>query len=465
MAIAGAKGLLIVLVLATIIILVCVYLNCCQQLTNVHSLKMVTKKTIQLQTESDVYPPKDAGVSSCEVPVGGYKAWNDGVVTSLRPVLHRNCSKLLEGDSKEAERIKNESKKWSNALSDEAFLKRASSCSWLKEELTNHLYNSQLERQFPLAYAFIVHNSPQQVFRLLKVLYRPQNTYCFHYDTKSTKQFKSLFDTMAKCFNNVIVASKIENVKWGQHTFLDAQVNCLYDLAKHRKPQPETVQWKYVINLCGKELPLTTGNEIVSRLMQLNGSSSIAPAPNTNKQRLKGKKVPFNLPTFKNSAYNALSFAFVDYLLNNKTAQTVLEFFRGVSMPEEHFYSTLYKQPGIPGGFNPNIPQKNYFRVERAVWCFKKECPSLCQGKWVHCVCIVGAGDLPNMLDYQKKAGYLFHNKYFMEMDHTVMDCVEEMLVARNKQEFANECKSNRVNHDRVTTVAHNSKIYPYHHT
>ena len=34
----------------------------------------------------------------------------------------------------------------------------------------------------------------------------------------------------------------------------------------------------------------------------------------------------------------------------------------------------------------------------------------------------------------------MFHNKYFMERDHTVMDCVEEELVIRNKQEYERDC-------------------------
>ena len=36
----------------------------------------------------------------------------------------------------------------------------------------------------------------------------------------------------------------------------------------------------------------------------------------------------------------------------------------------------------------------------------------------------------------------LFHNKYFMEVDHTVMDCMEERAVARNRLEFEQDCPS-----------------------
>ena len=36
--------------------------------------------------------------------------------------------------------------------------------------------------------------------------------------------------------------------------------------------------------------------------------------------------------------------------------------------------------------------------------------------------------------------GPMFHNKYFMERDHTVMDCVEEQLVIRNRLEYMKDC-------------------------
>lgn len=36
----------------------------------------------------------------------------------------------------------------------------------------------------------------------------------------------------------------------------------------------------------------------------------------------------------------------------------------------------------------------------------------------------------------------MFHNKYFMERDHTVMDCIEEEIVNRNKEEYKRDCAS-----------------------
>ena len=53
---------------------------------------------------------------------------------------------------------------------------------------------------------------------------------------------------------------------------------------------------------------------------------------------------------------------------------------------------------------------------------------------------MASAGDLQAVL---KEAGsYLFHDKYFMEYDHSVMDCMEEEKVERtgNRREYQHDC-------------------------
>ena len=92
--------------------------------------------------------------------------------------------------------------------------------------------------------------------------------------------------------------------------------------------------------------------------------------------------------------------------------------------------------PGVPGGRNETIPKSRYFEVATAFW---TESPVWydCQGKVVHNVCIIGAGDLVDVVE----AKSLFFNKYFMDFDHTVMTCMEERIVAQNKMEYLEDCK------------------------
>ena len=47
---------------------------------------------------------------------------------------------------------------------------------------------------------------------------------------------------------------------------MEAQMRCMTDLVKFRAK--EKYKWKYVINLCGKELPLMTNREMVKRLIR-----------------------------------------------------------------------------------------------------------------------------------------------------------------------------------------------------
>lgn len=69
-----------------------------------------------------------------------------------------------------------------------------------------------------------------------------------------------------------------------------------------------------------------------------------------------------------------------------------------------------------------------------------------CSGSVIHRVCIISSGDLHRIKYSVNPPEHtrfpLFHNKYSMAEDHTLMDCVEELLVKRNKEEFVrDECK------------------------
>jgi len=66
----------------------------------------------------------------------------------------------------------------------------------------------------------------------------------------------------------------------------------------------------------------------------------------------------------------------------------------------------------------------------------------LCKGRIVHSICILSSGDLP--MAYSKgvnaRRPTFFFNKYFMEWDHVVMDCMEQRLVEQNMLEYKQDC-------------------------
>ena len=79
---------------------------------------------------------------------------------------------------------------------------------------------------------------------------------------RQTESYEVFFRTVADCIGNIFIASTIEDVVWGESSVLNAQLNCMFDLLNYHAK----VQWHYVINLNGLELPLRTNYEIVEIL-------------------------------------------------------------------------------------------------------------------------------------------------------------------------------------------------------
>ena len=245
-----------------------------------------------------------------------------------------------------------------SGLSNTEFYDKAKHCSWLTKEFDRQYYVSETERQFPLAFAITVYNAPQQIFRFLKIIYRKHNIYCIHFDKKSDPQFKQLMIQLAKCLPNVIVPSVIENVIWGWHTIVDAQMNCYEELLKVRKGYP----WKYVVNLCGKEVPMRTNREMVHTLSKLNGTSAVELLTNGNKDRQKNRhilkngrimntqqllgSIPYNFTMQKSNTHIGVTEPFINFLLYNKTSITFRKFMDETYVPDEHYISTLFAVPG-----------------------------------------------------------------------------------------------------------------------
>jgi hypothetical protein len=383
-------------------------------------------------------------VSACYRPLHGYKAWKEGVITPIYPPVKKNCSKLIAGDEAESGRVKSAKRGWKSRVSYDQLLQQSKNCSLLRDSFTDNIYISKMEAAFPMAFTFVVYESPEQFLRLLRLMYRPGNVYCIHPDMKS--KYYQFFVNIAQCFPNIIAATDIIKVSWGAKSILMAQMHCLTDLYNYREQQKEEEKWKYVINLCGKEVPLNSGREIAEKLLHMNNTSSVVarkiPSSETGTiGRLRGRKLPYNLVYHKSMTYMALSEPFVNFLLHNSTVKKIYNFFLDTKIPEEHFYATVFKIPGVPGGYDPN---KKYFSMSSIFWRTSKAARKLpCYGRTVHLVCVVNFQDMPRIMRETKFGETaLFHNKYFMEWDPVIMDCMEERIVAKNKREFELECYS-----------------------
>ena len=74
---------------------------------------------------------------------------------------------------------------------------------------------------------------------------------------------------IASCFHNVIVSVQSIDIHWGEYSLLEAELFCL----KQLYDRPE--QWRYYVNLMGREFPLRTNQELVNIFTAYNGANDV----------------------------------------------------------------------------------------------------------------------------------------------------------------------------------------------
>lgn len=339
--------------------------------------------------------------------------------------------------------------KWKGNVTVESFPLLMSNCSYVKDLFANGLRTSSVEEDFPLAFLMTVHNSPWQVVRLLRVIFRPHNVYCIHVDSKASQSLINGFRNMATCLDNVVVPERLVEIvyKFGS-SVLEAQLSCWETLLTLQ----ESWKWKYVINLCGTELPYLTNGEITRALISVEGSSVFHVSDLTKKERekrflysvelnpinnklMRSKHylgpVPHGIRLYKASTYMAASHEFVQFIVTNQKAQDLRTYMCGAVSPEEHFYISLYALPEAPKA--GNIIDHGII-VSKSFW--DQSC-----SKAIRFVCILGMAELDRIKSFtQNGRTVFFFNKYLAEYDSQIMDFMEGALFSRSLPELQSGC-------------------------
>ncbi|XP_016085055.1 beta-1,3-galactosyl-O-glycosyl-glycoprotein beta-1,6-N-acetylglucosaminyltransferase 4-like [Sinocyclocheilus grahami] len=306
------------------------------------------------------------------------------------------------------------------------------------------IQSSDFERDFPLAFSLVVHQDVALVERLLRAIYMPHNIYCIHYDLKSSDDFISAMKGLARCIPNVFIASKLERVQYAGISRLKADLNCLSDLLDSE------VKWKYVINLCGQDFPLRTNAELVSDLTELKGRNMVEskwPGGKTGRwsvhyllksnnseyyespvsTREMKSPPPHNIEMFVGSAYFTLSREFVFFVHQSLLARDFLAWSKDTYSPDEHFWATLIRVPGVPGEVPRSDPEISELisKTRLVKWSYlERILYPPCTGASIRSVCIYGAAELRWLLNY----GHWFANKVDPKVDPVLMECLEEIL-------------------------------------
>ncbi|KAH3706326.1 hypothetical protein DPMN_065711 [Dreissena polymorpha] len=299
-------------------------------------------------------------------------------------------------------------------------------CSYFKRlrgYINHHL--TEVERDFPIAFSLLIYKDIEQSERLLRAIYRPQNFYCIHVDSKTDQATYDAMSSIARCFDNVFMTSKRFNVQWGTMTVLEPDLLCMGELWK------KSSAWKYFINLTGQEFPLRTNYELVRILQAYNGSNDIEGTfKRANRDRWqKAGAPPHNITAFKGSVHVAVNRGFVDFLLHDQRAHDLLNWTRQTQVPDETFFSTLNHNPhlGVPGSYL-GVPETDD-AIKPFMARFKDWGERECHGKRVRLVCVIGTGDLPDLARSKK----LFVNKFHQNFHHYGYDCLEELIANRTR--------------------------------
>ncbi|XP_030625546.1 beta-1,3-galactosyl-O-glycosyl-glycoprotein beta-1,6-N-acetylglucosaminyltransferase 4-like [Chanos chanos] len=357
-----------------------------------------------------------------------------------------NCSAIYDMDPVEIGKTLTLRRKNTLVQNDDSVVNATSDCGWYVESRGfSNIPTSKAEKEFPLAYSLVVHKDAAMVERLLRSIYVPQNLYCIHYDQKSSAQFISAMQGLSRCLPNILIASKLERVQYASITRLKADLNCLSDLLK------SDVKWMYVINLCGQDFPLRSNSELVADLKSLNGANMLE---STRPSEMKKKRFqfqyvlkdynfeyqklpvktskkkdlpPHNIEVFVGSAYFVLSREFVGFVQTSPLVKDFLAWSEDTYSPDEHFWATLIRVPGVPGGVSRSDPDITDLqsKVRLVKWQYLEGSlyPS-CTGMHKRSVCIYGAAELRWLINY----GHWFANKLDPKVDPVLIECLEQKI-------------------------------------
>ncbi|CAC5399921.1 GCNT1 [Mytilus coruscus] len=354
------------------------------------------------------------------------------VYLSLYPVFNVNCRNIIDGDKEEILKALKYMKYNSPIrLLDKDFVNIARKCSNFLETFSYNIYPvTDEDRIFPIAFSILTFKDADQTERLLRTIYRPQNFYCIHIGNSSSGYLHEAFQVITRCFKNVFIVSKTENIIYKHISRLKTDINCMSDLLM------KSQKWKYFMNLPHQQFPLKTNLKIVKILKIYNGANDIEGITSSKRMvldrysysyttvndslvriGLKNGTMQYNASIVKGSAYSVFSRKFVKYIVSDQSAKDVLEYMEDIMSPDEYYCATLNHNEILKA---PDNPEKKSWLAVNAAW----DGTDQCQGKFVRDISIFGVGDLKELV-LRKET---FANKFHPDFQYLALECLEEYI-------------------------------------
>ncbi|KFV41715.1 N-acetyllactosaminide beta-1,6-N-acetylglucosaminyl-transferase, isoform B, partial [Tyto alba] len=127
---------------------------------------------------------------------------------------------------------------------------------------------------------------------------------------------------------------------------------------------------------------------------------------------------PHNLTIYFGSAYVAVTRPFVEFVLRDRRAVDLLAWSEDTYSPDEHFWVTLNRIPGVPGSM-PNASWEGDLKAVK--WIDMEESHGGCHGHYVRGICVYGTGDLKWLFN----STCMFANKFELRTYPLTVECLE----------------------------------------
>ena len=147
-----------------------------------------------------------------------------------RNVKDVNCRLVINGDETETKKASNMAaiQPRNNPTGAMDYINKPLDCNTFVAE-RGYIMSSltKIEAAFPIAFSILIYKDIEQVERLLRAIYRPQNIYCIHVDRKTSHDIYRASEGIAKCFPNVFMTARRIGVKWGRFSVLAPELMCM----------------------------------------------------------------------------------------------------------------------------------------------------------------------------------------------------------------------------------------------
>uniref|UniRef100_A0A1X7U0G5 Uncharacterized protein n=1 Tax=Amphimedon queenslandica TaxID=400682 RepID=A0A1X7U0G5_AMPQE len=138
------------------------------------------------------------------------------------------------------------------------------------------------------------------------------------------------------------------------------------------------------------------------------------------------------------SINSALSRDFVKYALTDSKSIALRKRLEYTKYAEEFFFDTLNMLKDAPGNrMKLKAAGLKMPRFSRRFWGARKD--KCVEEYFRHGICIVSVSDLPFIMK-EMKTGLWFYNKYLIDYDHVVNDCIQLLLIQNNFKRYKQDC-------------------------